>query len=141
MFPERENKDKNDRSTVILTNFNVIGGEMLFTCINSIAFNYFLEIVVYLSRFRELIQPVCSPHFLLFNSWSGKLPNTYSLGSSARPTSNHSAVITRHLVLNLYVLFERLNSILTIKTLRNAPYNFTYQTTPSWIGMYMFIAT
>ena len=37
MFPVRENNDKNDCSTVILTNFDVIGGEMLLTCINSIA--------------------------------------------------------------------------------------------------------
>ena len=37
MFPVRENNEKNDCSTVIFTNLNVIGGEILLTCINSIA--------------------------------------------------------------------------------------------------------
>jgi len=48
MFPVRENNDKNDCSTVILTNFTIIGDEMLLTRINSITVNYFLEIGVYL---------------------------------------------------------------------------------------------
>lgn len=47
MFLLRENNDKNDCSIVIFINFNVIGGEMFFICINFIIVNYFLEIVVY----------------------------------------------------------------------------------------------
>ena len=54
--------DKNDCSTVIFTNFNVIRGEMLLTRINYITVNYFLEIVV--SSFSQSARTFCILHSL-----------------------------------------------------------------------------
>ena len=95
-----ENNNKHNYRSVTLALFNATGSEIPLTCINFLfSTNLRLLLGISFPHLARLLATFCIFHIL------EKVPNTHGLGSLARTTSSHSAVITGHFEVNLQLVF------------------------------------